>query len=64
MKMQIRLQTSALLGKHDPSHEEKVAPPAPFGRPLGPSNESALKSSGPLSSLAVSAFCSKPRAVN
>lgn len=48
----------------DPSQEEEVAPPAPFGRPPGPPNESTLKSSGPLSSPAVNAFCSKPRAVN
>ena len=32
--------------------------------PRWKATESALKSSGPLSSLAVSVFCSKPRAVN
>lgn len=64
MEMEIRTQTSALPGKRDPSHEEKVAPPTPFRRPAGPLNESTLKSSGPLNSLAVSTFCSKPRAVN
>lgn len=64
MKMEIRPQTSALPRKRDPSHKEKVASRVPFGRPPGPPNESTLKSSGPLKSLAVIAFCSKPRAVN